>query len=478
MSMIAHKNWNTSLSPRCLFKPSLIALVAGLALSHGVSAANFTANSASQLSARLADAANNGPGVDVITIQGSIFTGQQIDVQTPVIIQGDSGFRVSRVIRTSTDGFQPLFNIQSHNVTIRNLLLIDQNGQNTNTQVAAEAGNDHSNARLINIPYEDAYQQITNITIENNTFENTPVGIASSGLIPHNLTISNNDFIKVNRSVELLRDVGRVYNVWNVNANNVVLNGGTLNISNNRIRGNRVRLGISVDAGNDGVYVPPSFTNIPFFDAAARAQFSDKPVVFANGSQVNSNIVEGANEFGIALATVANLSVSGNTVSTTEDDINSSADIENNFTAGINVEHNAANIVVDSNTITVGASGNFATGINVLSFQDHHAPLNHAQASKNITLVRNTFKGTGENTILGFGFSNLVIQDNDASQFTTRNPYQVTASFYNVPCGLSTSTARGTNTNIRYNQSAFNGTGNAPQYYDKNGNVVSGYTCQ
>lgn len=461
-----------------LLKPSAIAVLATVALASGANAANYTASNASQLSARLQDAANNGTGVDVITIQGSIFTDQQIDIQTPVTIQGAAGFRVSRIIRTSGDGFQPLFNIQSSNVTIRNLLLIDEKGQNTNTQVASEAGNDHSNARLINIPYEDAYQQIANITIENNTFENTAVGVASSGLIPRNLSITNNDFIKVNRSVELLRDVGRVYNVWNVSANNVVLNGGTLNISNNRIRGNRVRLGISVDAGNDGVYVPPSFTNIPFFDAAARAQFSDKPVVFANGSQVNSNTVEGANEFGIALATVANVTVAGNTVSTTEDDINSSDDIENNFTAGINVEHNSRDIVVDSNTITVGASGNFATGINVLAFQDHHAPLNHAQASSNITLVRNIFKGTGENTILAFGFSNLVVEDNNASQFTTRNPYQVTASFYSVPCGLSTSTARGTNSNIRYNQSSFNGTGNAPQYYDKNGNVVSGYTCQ
>ena len=276
-----------------LLKPSAIAVLATVALASGANAANYTASNASQLSARLQDAANNGTGVDVITIQGSIFTDQQIDIQTPVTIQGAAGFRVSRIIRTSDDGFQPLFNIQSSNVTIRNLLLIDEKGQNTNTQVASEAGNDHSNARLINIPYEDAYQQIANITIENNTFENTAVGVASSGLIPRNLSITNNDFIKVNRSVELLRDVGRVYNVWNVSANKVVLNGGTLNISNNRIRGNRVRLGISVDAGNDGVYVPPSFTNIPFFDAAARAQFSDKPVVFANGSQVNSNTVEG-----------------------------------------------------------------------------------------------------------------------------------------------------------------------------------------
>ncbi|TBR43870.1 hypothetical protein CBF23_003845 [Marinomonas agarivorans] len=445
--------------------------VIGLMSSHSI-AANFTASNASQLQARLAQASANGPSVDTITIQGSIFTNLQIDINTPVIIQGQSGFRVSRVIRTSRDAFQPLFNVQSSNVTIRNLLLIDDNGQNTNTQVAQTAGNDRSNARLINIPNEDANRRISNLTITNNTFEDTPVGISSSGLLPHNLTVTNNDFIKVNRSVELLRDVGRVRNVLSANANTVVLNGGTLNISGNRIRGNRIRLGISVDAGNDGVFIPDSFAFFPGSNPAARARFSDRPVVFNNGSRINSNTVTGANEFGIAVATVANITIAGNIVSTAEDNINSSPAIENNFTAGINVEHNSRNIIVDGNEITVGTTGTFATGINVLAFQDHEAPLNHAQASSNVTLIRNTFKGIGQNTILGFGYSNLFIRNNDASQFTTRDPNFVTASLFNVPCGLSSSSTSNNN-NIRFNAN-FSGTGSAAaQYFNANGTPIS-----
>lgn len=434
-------------------------------------AASFTANNASQLLARLSDAQANGPSVDTITIQGSIFTNLQIDIQTPIIIQGSNGFRVSSVVRTATNGFQPLFNIQSPNVTIRNLLLIDDNEQNTNTQVAQDAGNDRSNARLINIPYENANNQLFNITITNNTFEDTPVGIGSSGLIPRNLTVTNNDFRFVNRSVELLRDVGRVNNVLNVSENNVVLNGGRLNISGNRISGNRIRLGISVDAGNDGVFIPESFANIPGSSPVARARFSDRPVVFSNGSVINSNTITGANEFGIAVATVANITIAGNTVSTTEDDINSSLAIENNFTAGINVEHNSRDITVDSNDITVGTTGDFATGINVLPFQDHGAPLNQAQASQNVTLVRNTFKGTGQNVILGFGFENLTIQNNNASQFTTRSSGSVTAAVFNVPCGLSNSSSSN-NTNIDFNAN-FSGTGNPTQFFNPNGITIS-----
>ncbi|WP_354625404.1 hypothetical protein [Psychromonas sp. MME2] len=448
-----------------------------LLTSHSVFAENFSAYNAAQLSEHLQAAVDNGDSKDTITIFGTITTSQQFDIQSPVTIQGAPGFRVSRIVRTSTDAFQPLFNIQSSNVTIQNLLMFDRNGQNENTQVAADAGNDHSNARLINIPYEDAYQQISNITITNNTFENTPVGVASSGLIPRNLTITNNDFNKVNRSVELLRDVGRVHHVLDVSADNVVLNGGTINISNNRVTGNRIRLGFSVDAGNDGIYVPPSFENIPFFDASARALFSDRPVVFTNSSTINANSIAGANEFGIALATVANITVAGNWVATAEDDIwSDDASIENNFTAGINVEHNSENIVVDANTIVVGTTGGFATGINVLGFQDHEAPLNHAQASRNISLVRNTFEGTGQNTILAFGYENLLVQDNDASDFITRNPYSVNASFYTIPCGIGTSTASG-NTNIFFNQSSFDGNGNAPQFYDAHGNVIDSPVC-
>lgn len=446
--------------------------IIGLTSGHTM-AANFTANSASQLLARLADAQNNGPSVDTITIRGSIFTNLQIDINTPVIIQGAPGFRVSRVVRTSRDAFQPLFNVQSSNVTIRNLLLIDENGQNTNTQVAQTAGDDRSNARIINIPNENANQRISNLTVTNNTFEDTPVGISSSGLLPHNLTVTNNDFIKVNRSVELLRDVGRVRNVLTANANSVVLNGGTLNISGNRIRGNRIRLGISVDAGNDGVFIPDSFAFFPGSDPVARKRFSDRPVVFNNGSRINSNTITGANEFGIAVATVANITIAGNIVSTAEDNITSSPAIENNFTAAINVEHNSRNIIVDNNDITVGTIGTFATGINVLAFQDHEAPLNHAQASSNITLIRNVFKGTGQNTILGFGYSNLFIRDNDASQFITRDPNFVTAALFNVPCGTSSSSTNSNNNNIRFNAN-FSGTGQAAgQYFNADGIPVN-----
>lgn len=438
-------------------------------------AASFTATSDAELLARLGDAANNGPSIDTITLQGTISTNLQIDIQTPVIIQGAPGFRVSRVIRTSTDGFQPLFNIQSPNVTIRNLLLFDEKGQNTNTQIAQDAANDTSNARLINIPYENANNQITNITITNNTFENTPVGIGSSGLFPRNLTVSNNDFNDVNRPVELLRDVGRVNNVFGVSESGVVLNGGTLDISNNRIRGNRIRLGISIDAGNDGVFLSSSFANIPGADPAARAHFSDRPVVFSTGSVINNNEIGnatgGANEFGIALATVENITVAGNTVSTTEDDIISTPELENNFTAGINVEHNSRNIVVDDNNIQVGTTGVFATGINVIAFQDHGSPLNHAQSSSNVTLIRNTITGVGQNLIFGFGYSNLVIQNNDASGFTTRDPNSVNVALFNVPCGFGNSTAS-SNTNFNF-RPGFSGTGNAPLNFNQNGMVIS-----
>ena len=434
------------------------------------------------LSQALRDAQDNGDDtIDLINIEGTISAPSfGFNIDTPVTLRG-TGSRGGRLMRTNDSTFLPLINVRAMNVTIENLVLVGS-GQNTNTQLAAFADTDASNAALINMPISSADTRTDNLKVLNNSFENSPIGISAIGGMPRNITIANNEFNDCNRSIEFLRDVERG------NGTGDLLDGGTLEITNNTILGSNIRLGISLDAGNDGS--PHTASGFPNPDSQTRKDFKDKPTLYSNGV-IHSNTITGAREFGIALATVGNIVVSDNTISTQNnyvlnderDDLITRLGQEEfnrrvgantgTFGSGINVEHNSENITLVNNTITVGTIGNFATGMTVLPFQDHGAPLNHAQATNNITLQGNTVKGTGFNAVFAFGYNNLsLIDGNDFSDFTTRNGAGVNAAFFNIPGGDSNSTERGTlNLMINSNNQNLN-LDRAPQTFDQSGKVV------
>lgn len=118
----------------------------------------------------------------------------------------------------------------------------------------------------------------------------------------------------------------------------IVLEAGQLIISKNVILSNRFRLNISIDPGNDSFsYNAPSFPNRT---STKRVRFRDKPTVFSKYSVIYNDIIEGANEFRIAVATTRNMNITDSVVSTGEENTRSARNIEDNFTAGFNIEQN------------------------------------------------------------------------------------------------------------------------------------------
>lgn len=127
-------------------------------------------------------------------------------------------------------------------------------------------------------------------------------------------------------------------------------------------------------------------------------------------------------------------------------------------------------INADFNTVTVGVTSPFATGINVLPYKDHDASLNFRNTSDCVTLRDNIFCGSGRNAIFVFGHSNLRIVGNDITIFTTNRPFWVNAALYNISNGLSNGSA---SCNRRVVFNGFNGSGTiAPQLFNFDGNFL------
>ncbi|WP_370979700.1 hypothetical protein [Agaribacterium sp. ZY112] len=434
--------------------PALLSLAAAL-FSLSSNAATYWVNNEDSLRDALNRAYVNPNELDTIIVNGTIYLSNTVNIKSKVEIKGAAQYRQSKLKRNNYSFAAPMLNIQYSGVTIHNLTLQGV-GQNTNTQLAKYAQWDSSNSALIYLPTTSTASNPAYFNIYDCNLIDSAVGINSIGMLPRDLNIAWNTFDRVNRGVELLRDIYRAN--WNLGDR---LYAGSLNISNNEFKGNNIRLGISIDGGNDGYpHVAPSY---PDHYAQIRKDIKDKRSYYNEGSKINSNKIYNAREFGIALATVGNLYVSGNYVSTWGN--------EGEFSSGINIEHNANNISVSSNQIHVSTTGNFANAFTLLPYNDHGAPLNIAQASTNITYDRNTVTGVGRNVIQAIGYRNLVISNTNATNFQTTDPYGINATLFNVPGDYSNSTAW-SNSSVKFaSWWSFNGTGTkAPQtyYYDAN----------
>ncbi|WP_096086506.1 hypothetical protein [Agaribacterium haliotis] len=431
-----------------------------LGLNSSIHAATYWVNNEASLLDALNRAYVDRDQSDTIVVSGTIYLSKTINIQSKVTIKGADTQRQSTLKRYNWDFSAPMINVQYHGVTLHNLTL-QGIGQNSNVQLAKYAKWDSSNSALINLPATHAGFNPNYFNIYDCNLIDSAIGISSVGIIPQNLNISYNSFNRVNRGIELLRDVYRAQ--WQLGDR---LYAGKLNIAHNQFHGNNIRLGISIDAGNDGFpYVAPSF---PDHYAQIRKDIKDKASYFEPGSNINYNKIYNAREFGIAMATVANLHVEGNYVS--------SYGNEGEFSAGINIEHNANNIVIKRNQIHVGTSGNFANAFTVLPYNDHGAPLNAAQASSNITFDNNTVTGIGRNVFFASGYKNLVISNTNANNFQSTDSWGINAVLHNVPGAQSNSSAW-SNSNLKFAQWwVFSGTGSkAPQtyYYDNNGQLQS-----
>ncbi|KMT66805.1 hypothetical protein [Catenovulum maritimum] len=457
-----------------LDKCKKIGLVAALGLtSFFTQASTYNVYTEAQLNTALESAKNNGlDTVDTIRVNGTINIYGQIDVKSSVIITGAESNRGSKLVRRNTVFYNPLINVQYKNVTVQNITL-EGIGANTNQQLLSLAGDDTSNSALINLPATSYAANPKAFSAVNVNFFDSAIGVASVGILPQDLNISYNTFQNINRAVELLRDVDRVDDALlanvsiQMNGEVIGMYGGKLNISNNLINAENMRLAISLDGGNDGAgFVGTGFQN-PWSEK--RQRFTDKPVYYSNtiGEAVINNNKIGyyqhsdgnvwtigqTREFGIALATVANIYVVGNHLRTglnyitQADGVTPVANASYGFGSAINVEHNGENIVVQANHIVVGAKGSGANAFTVLAFNDHGAFWNIAQASKNLTYADNVISGTGQNVFYAIGYRNLNMINNDVRNFNSTGPVfgcagvvsPINNFLANVPGGYSNS---------------------------------------
>nr|ADF46235.1 beta-agarase [Catenovulum sp. X3] len=427
-------------------RAQLFGLLAGVCCSTtAVQAATFTVYNETQLNNALTSAQNNGlDTLDTIKISGTINIYGQIDIKSSVKITGAQTNRASKLTRRNTGFYNPLINVQYKNVTVENITL-EGIGANTNQQLLSLAGDDTSNSALINLPATAYATNPKGFTATNVNFFDSAIGVASVGILPQDLNVSYNTFRNINRAVELLRDVDRVDDALlnnaqiKVNGNIIGLYGGKLNISNNLINAENMRLAISLDGGNDGAgFIGSGFLN-PWSEK--RQTYTDKPVYYSSvigEAVINNNRIgyyqhtDGAvwtvgqtREFGIALATVANIYVVGNHVRTglnfvtQGDGVTPVNNASFGFGSAINVEHNGENIVIQSNHIHVGAKGNGANAFTILAFNDHGAYWNLAQTSKNLTYANNVISGSGANVFYAIGYRNLNMLNNDVRNFSS-----------------------------------------------------------
>ena len=445
------------------YKPFLLAsLCLSSVPTFAVPATYFVTDQASFEEALTLSVANPNER-DTLIIVGTVDLTNTLNIQSQVTIQGFSNNRQDKIRSFDFTNFdRPVLNIQYPGVIIEGLTL-EGTGSNTAPQIFStsrpEGAVNTTNRALINLPTTSQQSNPSNFTLRNVDLTASAVGVASIGIMPRNLTITNSTFSDVNRGVDLLRDVERASSDLGNK-----LDGGFINISDNEFLGNNMRFAIGLDAGNDGFPgVAPSFPNPT---SETRKRFRDRPTFYdMSKSRINRNFIDSTREFGIALATVANLFVVSNVITARGN--------EGEYSAAINIEHNSDNIVVQLNTLNIETTGDSAYGFTLSPFNDHGALFDFAQASSNITYSLNKINGMGRAAFFATGYKNLTLLENDLSNFTATLPFGINSAFYNVPGGASNSFVQD-NFNLFITNFDFTGTGpRAPQsfFYDSNENL-------
>ena len=290
--------------------------------------------------------------------------------------------------------------------------------------------------------YENALVQLENSTIRPRSpgvpssthnasfndvkFENSGAGIRSRGNLPKNLSVTGSTFNNVEEGIILSRDarVGANHNGLRDGMNGKgefdFTAGGTLDINDNKFFG-RQRFAIGIDAGNDGKNVDPA-PGFDFSQSDIRSRFNDKTTVY-DSVNISGNEIDGASEFGIALATVQGSKAQPINVS--DNDIKLTGVVEYGFNAGINIEHNAAHINVNNNRINLSKTlngGEQVHGIAISPFHDHGATASTKQGSGNINVSNNFIWGEGRTGVYAFGSKQTTIDNNTFNSYTYGTP--------------------------------------------------------
>ena len=278
-----------------------------------------------------------------------------------------------------------------------------------------------------------------NLTVRNCTFSGGSGGIRNTGEPPRGLRVFANTFTSVTTGVAFNRDVVRVPGNPALPeaerfGNRVAraLDGGRFDIFSNRFVGD-FEVGITLDAGNDGRFGNPIFPDRanPLRDAVTgrTTDFFDPR---GGRSSISGNVIDGARGFGIALARVNGISITGNRITLPS--------TGNAFRFGINLENRTNGVNISNNDFRINdRAGGFAAGIGLVTFTDYGNAADFANGARRIVIENNRFGGSNGRGIAGNGFADVRATDNDFTQFADPRLY----SFFNAPGGVNEITGSG-----------------------------------
>ncbi|GEA01546.1 ricin-type beta-trefoil lectin domain protein [Alteromonas macleodii] len=383
-------------------------------------------SSYSALVARIAGASSG----DIITLSSDFSSNEAIVIDKSIVLEGN-GATIN--YSTPTQGeyaeFTPAIIVSASNVIIRNLTINGSGRDGSNTLVQTD---------------NRGITRSSNLTLFNVTLTNATAGLRNQGIIPSNLRVENCTFKNLNKAIDLTRDAqlsefNRVPTAF-VNAFGEQIffqNAGSLIIRDNRFfveeGQNPMQVGIQIDGGNDGFNPQPA----PGFpNNTEERRVNDNLIIkFENGIISNNQGLQPsdplrASEFPIALAKVADVTISNNfveTVGLTNDEFD--------FSSGINVEHMSRDITISNNAIAVNRVVNGAQnnqGISVLPYQDHGNNAESEEATVNVKIIDNNFYGSGRSGIFGLAFRDLEINGNNFNLFSSSRTGLATINLFNT----------------------------------------------
>ena len=244
------------------------------------------------------------------------------------------------------------------------------------------------------------------------TFRDGQNSISSFFKPANGLKVLGCTFIGGNNGVLFLRDVVRAEAVDKLRA---ALNGADLTITGCTF-GGVIRNPINFDAGNDGSDGTDTF---PDRTNPLRTQIRNRPTRFfkqrGGRSQISNNTFTGITKFGVAIATCQGISVRDNVFTMSENAFG--------FSHCVHFEHSSTDCDATGNTFNIGNANRDVAGIVTGTFTDFGNISSSLNGGRRLQIDNNTFFTNVGAGIVGNGFRDLTIRNNDLRGVTNNREY-------------------------------------------------------